>query len=167
MKQYLSGSRVWVVAAVAFLVLGVASYFGGVLSERAARTRDAQAAEQRYSALNAQFQGAQAQANARQSISELLSANVAICRATVALDNRNFGVADEAVRTAVANLDKVDAGAAGLEAQSLQAVRDAAAAVKISVATNLASLRNQLLRLAGDVDTLVVKSGPSVGAPSQ
>jgi hypothetical protein len=96
-----------------------------------------------------------------------LAANLWVLRAAVALDNRNFGVADSAVANAVASLNRVDAAAAGVELQSLQAVSEQASAIQISVATNLASQRNQLLRLEGDIAALVASSAPIAGADAE
>lgn len=79
-------------------------------------------------------------------------------RAAVALDNRNFGVANDDVARVVASLNGVDATAAGVDNASLAAVKSEAAGVRISVATNLQSQRAQLLRLADDLSALSGKS---------
>jgi hypothetical protein len=162
-KPLLSGRRLWLAAAAAFLLWSVAVYFAGVMMEHTGRQRDASAAEQRYVALDAQFQSARAELASHQSANDLLAANIWLCRATVALDNRNFGVAGSAVSNAVISLNRVDAAAAGLDAQALQAAIEQASGIQISVATNLASQRSQLIRLEGDIAALVASSAAMAG----
>jgi predicted secreted protein len=138
----------------ALIVAGVAAYFAGGTIEHSARTRDAAAAEQKYAAVKTQLQGAQTQLASVQSANTLLTANVWAYRATVALDNRNFGLANDAVANVVASLNGVDAAAAGLDSAALKALQVEAAGVKIAVATNLEAQRSQLLRLAADITAL-------------
>ena len=103
------------------------------------------------------LQGAQARVASLQSARQLLNADVWAYRAAVALDNRNFGVANDAVAGVVASLSAVDAAAAGVDGGSLASVKTEAAGVRISVATNLETQRAQIIRLADDIGAL---SGP-------
>jgi type II secretory pathway pseudopilin PulG len=150
MEKHSSGARIWVVVVV-LIVAGVAAYFAGNAVEHAARARDAKAAEQQYAA-------AKTQIASLQSFNQLLTANVWAYRAAVALDNRNFGFANDAVVNVVASLNDVNAATADLDSKSLKALQNEAANVKISVATNLESQRNQLIQLAADITSLVGKS---------
>lgn len=143
MERRFSGTRNWLIVVGVLVVAGVAAYFVG----NAAGTRETAAAK-------AQLQGAQTQVASLQSVKQLLTADVWAYRAAAALDNRNFGVANDAVATVVGSLNAVDASAAGIEGGSLATVKTEAAAVRISVATNLESQRAQLIRLADDIMAL-------------
>lgn len=155
-----SGTRNWLIVVGVLIVAGVAAYFVGTAIEHGARTREAAAAK-------AQLQSAQTQVASLQSVKQLLNADVWAYRAAVALDNRNFGVANDAVAKVVASLNAVDAAAAGLDNGSLAALKTEAAGVKISVATNLEPQRTQLIRLADDITALTdqsaAKSEPTHG----
>lgn len=155
MKTRSGGTRVWLIIVAVLVVAGVAAYFVGGAVERGGRARDAAAAQTRYTAM-------QAQINALQSADHLLGANMWISRATVALDNRNFGVANVAVAKAVKNLKVVDAAALGLDSKKLMSLQNEAGAISISVATNLESERNQLLHLAEGIDVLAEQAAKNV-----
>ena len=147
MEPRSAGSRNWLILVAVLIVAGVAAYFVGTAVEHGARSRDVAAAK-------AQLQSAQTRVASLQSVNRLLSADTWAYRAAVSLDNRNFGVANDDVAKVVANLNAVDASAARVDLGSLAALRTEAAAVKISVATNLEPQRAQLLRLADGVTAL-------------
>jgi hypothetical protein len=96
---------------------------------------------------------------ALQSSNRLLTADVWAFRASVALDNRNFGTANDAVAKVVVNLSAVDSGAAGVDPASLTALKAEASAIKISVATDLQTQRAPLIHLANDIADLATKGG--------
>ena len=147
MERRSSGTRNWLIVVSALIVAGVAAYFVGAAIEHTARAREAAAAK-------AQLQSAQTQVASLQSVKQLLTAEVWAYRAAVALDNRNFGVANDAVAKVVTSLNNVDTAAAGLDNGPLAALKTEAGDVKISVATNLESQRSQLIRLADDITAL-------------
>lgn len=94
----------------------------------------------------------------RTTANQLLTANVWVYRAAAALDDRNFGVANDAMNEAVSTLEAValtegDARAAGLS----EAVA-AARALDISVASNLEPQRAAVLALARQVTGLTEQS---------
>ncbi len=150
-----SGTQIWLFVVVVLIGAGVAAYFVGRAMERNASEQAANAGQQQYAAVKSQLQGAQGQIASLQSANQLLTANVWAYRASVALDNRNFGVANAAVAKVVTSLSTVDATSAGLDSKSLAALQKEAAGVKISVATNLESQRTQLLHLAASITALV------------
>jgi hypothetical protein len=143
MERRFSGTRNWLIVVGVLVVAGVAAYFVG----NAAGTREAAAAK-------AQLQGAQTQVASLQSVKQLLTADVWAYRAAAALDNRNFGVANDAVAKVVASLNAVDGAAAGVDNAPLAALKTEAAGVRISVATNLEPQRTQLIRLADGITSL-------------
>jgi hypothetical protein len=150
-----SGTRNWLIVVVVLVVAGVAAYFAGRFVERNARAGDVIAAQQQYATVKTQLGSAQGQNASLESMNHLLTANVWAYRGAVALDNRNFGVANDAVAKVVANLNGVDAAAAGLDGKAVTAVRKEALGVKISVAANLESQRAQILKLASAITALV------------
>ncbi|GAA0870176.1 hypothetical protein GCM10009116_20120 [Brevundimonas basaltis] len=94
----------------------------------------------------------------RVTANQLLTANVWVYRAAAALDDRNFGVANDAMGEAVAALEAVELP----EGDPLQAgVAEALTAAKnlnISVASNLEPQREALLNLARRVTALAEQS---------
>jgi hypothetical protein len=157
MERRSSPTRTWLIVLGILIVAGVAAYFVGGALGRGAGAREAADAK-------AGLQSAQARVASLQSANQLLNADVWAYRAAVALDNRNFGVANDAVAGVVASLNAVDAAAAGVDGGSLASAKSEAAGVRISVATNLESQRAQLIRLADDIGAL---SGPSAKAPGR
>ena len=157
MQTSISGRRIWIMAAVAALpVVAIAAYIAGGALEHSARSRDAAAAGQKYSAVESQF-------IAVQSANALLTANVWAYRAVAALDDRNFGMANDAEANVVAGLNGIDAEASGINGAALKAVQTESAGVKVYLATNLESERSQLLHLAADITALAPSKSGKAG----
>lgn len=131
----------------ALIAAGVAAYFIG-----GAVTRSKLAME--VATLKQDCAAAQTKLVAARSANALLMANVWAYRAIAALDDRNFGLANDAVARTVTDLKAVDAVASGTDVSALMAARAEAAGLKIYVATDLESQRGQLLRLAADLTAL-------------
>ena len=143
MRNHASRSRVWWIVVAVLVLAGIVAYFLGGATERTARARDVAVAQQQYT-----------QISALRSVNHLLSASVWTYRALISLDNRNFGTANDAVARAVTELNGVDAPSAGLDSKEVSRLRVEAAAVKISVATNLEGQRAQLIQLASSITAL-------------
>ncbi len=159
MEKHSSGTRNWLIVVFVLIIAGVAAYFAGGFIERNARARDVIAAQQQCATVRTQLASAQGHNASLQSVNHLLTANVWAYRAAVALDNRNFGMAHDAVGKVVANLNGVDAVAAGLDGNAVTAEKNEAVGVKISVAANLESQRTQVLHLASGISALVGQIG--------
>lgn len=145
--------------AAAVLVVGVlAAYFIGRGLER-------NSAQKQSAATASDLAGANARVATLQSRVELLTANVWVYKASTALDNRNFGVANEAMANAVSRLSMVQASSANLNPNALAAVQRDASALKIAVATDLEPQRAQLLKLAASVTDLAGSSNPTSAPP--
>jgi len=158
MEKHASGTRAWVITVVILVVAGVAAYFAGNFVERSASAKNA--------ALNRQqIVLAHERIASLRSANQLLTANVWIYRAAVALDNRNFGVANKDVTKAVASLHGVDAASIGLDSAAIAALEKQATSAKVSVVATLQSQRTQRLRLASDISGASEKIAPvtSVG----
>jgi len=147
----LSGNRKWAAVAVAVVVALGAGFLAGFMVERSAR-QDAQTAA---SELETQLQEARGQTAAVEARNSLLAANVLVFQAATALDNRNFGVANDLMGQVRGNLERVDATAVqGVDPDALQAVREQANAVQLGVAANFEGQRDQLLGLASDLTAM-------------
>lgn len=147
MDWNISNNRGWAIA-VACLALGVvAAYFVGIGSEHMTQSK-------KIAAVQIKYEQSQAQLATVQTLSELLRANGWAYRAAIALDNRNFGLANDGMAKVSQNLSAVDAQRAGLDQASLSAVMAEAASLKIAVATDLEPQRAQLLKLANDISVL-------------
>ncbi len=154
MEKRSTGTRGWLIVVVVLVIAGIVAYFVGDAMQRGAQSQDAANAASRYAAVQAKLTTAQTRIHGLQSLNQLLEANMWTYRATTALDNRNFGVANTDVAKAVASLGSVDASVAGLDAKAVAALQKEAGAIHISVATNLESERNQLLQLADGIGAL-------------
>ena len=158
MEKRSSGTRAWVITVVILIVAGVAAYFAGTFVERSANAKNADLNQQ-------QIVVAQQRIASLGSANHLLTANVWVYRAAVALDNRNFGVANNDMTNVVASLHGVDAANIGLDSIAIAALENQAKSIKLSVATNLQPQRAQVLRLASDISsasekmTLTTSSG--------
>lgn len=89
---------------------------------------------------------------------QLLTANVWIYRAAAALDDRNFGVANDAMVEAVRALESVTLAEGDPRSAELSEAVVAARALNISVASNLEPQREALLALARRVTSLAEQS---------
>ncbi len=154
MKKSSSGSRVWLIVVACLILAGTAAFFvGGIVESNA---REQQAAIERT-----KLQNAQNQILTLQSVNQLLSANVWAYRAAHALDNRNFGVANDDAARVVASLKAVNASDAG--GNAIATLREEAGRIKISVAQNLGAQRAQLLHLAAGITRLAEQSETKAG----
>ena len=89
---------------------------------------------------------------------QLLTANVWVYRAAAALDDRNFGVANDAMNEAVRALEAVTLAEGDPRSAGLAEAVVAARGLDISVASNLEPQRGALLALARRVTDLAEQS---------
>jgi hypothetical protein len=157
MKKSSSGARVWLIVVACLVLAGAAAYFAG--GKVASNARDQQLAAERTN-----LQNAQNRILTLQSVNQLLTANVLAYRAVYALDNRNFGVANDDVAKVVASLEAVKASDAGVDGNEIVTLREEASRIKISVAENLEAQRAQLLRLATGITRQAEQSGKTAPA---
>lgn len=94
----------------------------------------------------------------RTTANQLLTANVWVYRAAVALDDRNFGVANDAMGEVVKALESVTLAEGDPLQEELSGVLAAARDLDISVASNLAPQREALLALERRVSGLTEHS---------
>ncbi|HVA28480.1 MAG TPA: hypothetical protein VNF68_09890 [Candidatus Baltobacteraceae bacterium] len=156
MKKSSSGSRVWLIVVACLILAGTAAYFVGGKVESNAR-------EQQAAVERTKLQNAQNQILTLQSVNQLLTANVWAYRAAYALDNRNFGVANDDAAKVVASLKAVNASDAGVDSNAVATLREGAARIKISVAQNLEAQRAALLHLAAGITKLAEQSETKIG----
>jgi hypothetical protein len=147
MKAQSSSTRIWLIVVAILLLGGVIAYVVGGAREHAARLRDSTQSA-------AALQTARTRLAACRSVNQLLAADAWTYRAAAALDNRNFGVAGDAMAKVEASLNRLDPAAAGVGDAAVARVRSEAAAVRISVAQNLEAQRGQVIQLAADIGAL-------------
>ena len=138
--------RIGVAALVAVLLFGA----GYLTRDLPARSEIAEARTAR--------DAAESDRQARTAANQLLTANVWVYRAAAALDDRNFGVANDAMNEAVTALEAVTLAEGDPRAAGLAEAVAAARALDISVASNLAPQREALLALARQVTGLAEQS---------
>lgn len=138
--------RLGVAALVAVLLFG-----GGYL------TRDLPARSAIAEARAAQA-AAESDRLARITANQLLTANVWVYRAAAALDDRNFGVANDAMDEVVKALEAVTVSEGDPLQAGLSEALTAARALNISVASNLEPQREALLTLARRMTALAEQS---------
>ena len=144
-------TRIGLAALVAVLLFGA----GYLIRDLPARNEIAEI----RAARDAAERDRQAEAAARR----LLPANVRVYRAAAALDDRNFGMANDAMNEAVTALEAVTLAEGDPRAAGLAQATAAARALDISVAGNLGPQREALLALARRV-TLLAEPSPSPDA---
>jgi len=101
---------------------------------------------------------AESDRRSRITANQLLTANVWVYRAAVALDDRNFGVANDAMAEVVRALESVTLAEGDPLQEELSGVLAAARDLDISVASNLAPQREALLALERRVSGLTEHS---------
>lgn len=133
------------------VLLAVLLFGGGYLTrDLPARSAIAEARAARDAAETARQSGVAA--------NRLLTANVWVYRAAAALDDRNFGVANDAMGEAVRALEAVTLAEGDPMQADLAETLAAAKALDISVASNLEPQREALLTLARRVTGLAERS---------
>eukprot|EP01089_Gocevia_fonbrunei_P002769 TRINITY_DN12669_c0_g1_i1.p2 TRINITY_DN12669_c0_g1~~TRINITY_DN12669_c0_g1_i1.p2 ORF type:complete len:161 (+),score=14.27 TRINITY_DN12669_c0_g1_i1:472-954(+) len=145
-----SGRSMMIRLGLAVLV-AVLLFGGGYLTrDLPARSAIAEARAARDAAETARQSGVTA--------NRLLTANVWVYRAAAALDDRNFGVANDAMGEAVRALEAVTLAEGDPMQADLAETLAAAKALDISVASNLEPQREALLTLARRVTGLAERS---------
>ena len=144
--------RLGIAALVAILLFG-----GGYL------TRDLPARKAIAEAQTAR-DAAESDRQAGIAAGQLLTANVWVYRAAAALDDRNFGVANDAMGEAVKALEAVSLSDGDPRRAGVAEAITAARGLNISVATNLEPQREALLALARRVTDLTDQSAAPVAA---
>lgn len=76
-------------------------------------------------------------------------------RALLDVDARNFGIANDRVRTAAERLGAVDVARLGADPEELEAIRDELSTFDIRVAEDLAGQRSRLMTLAERLNRLL------------
>lgn len=138
--------RIGLAALVAVLLFGA----GYLTRDLPARSEIAEARAAR--------DAAESDRQSRTAANQLLTANVWVYRAAAALDDRNFGVANDAMNEAVRALEAVTLAEGDPRAAGLAEAVAAARALDISVASNLEPQREALLALARQVTGLAEQS---------
>lgn len=138
--------RIGLAALVAVLLFGA----GYLTRDLPARSEIAEARTAR--------DAAESDRQTRTTANQLLTANVWVYRAAAALDDRNFGVANDAMNEAVSTLEAVTLTEGDARAAGLSEAVAAARALDISVASNLEPQRAAVLALARQVTGLTEQS---------
>lgn len=146
------------------LLIGIALYFGGRWQERNRAAAQRAPLEQSLRETGAQLARSRRQLAAAEHRMRLLRAQNDVYEAAVELDRRNFGLANAYLRDAARVLATVNPEVAGVNRQEFESLRRTAAGTDVSVATNLASQRRQVLQLAGGLGRLLPEPAP-VGRP--
>lgn len=138
--------RIGLAALIALLLFGA----GYLTRDLPARSEIAEARAAR--------DAAESDRQTRTTANQLLTANVWVYRAAAALDDRNFGVANDAMDEAVSALEAVSLAEGDPRSAELSEALAAARDLNISVARNLEPQREALLALAGRVTDLAEQS---------
>lgn len=141
------------IAAVVLLVVGFGLYWAGLSHGRGELAQQKSNDEAQLKAAQAQTADAQVQAAALQAQNQLMTARGLLYQGAIALDRRNFGIANDDVEKAKQALAAAKPADPGVEAK-LGVVRSAVAGTKITVAQDLNDQRSHLLDLATQLDAL-------------
>lgn len=141
------------IAAAVFLVVAFLLYWLGLSKGRGELASQKTSYEGQLKTAQSQTADAQAQLAAAQTQNQLMTARGLLYQAALALDQRNFGIANDDVAKAGQTLDAAKPADAGVEGK-LVPLRQAVTATKINVAEDLDTQRSGLLNLASQVDGL-------------
>jgi hypothetical protein len=139
------------VAVLLLIVFGL--YWAGLSHGRGEMAQQKADDEAQLKAAQTKTAAAQTQADALQTQNQLMTARGLLYQGAIALDRRNFGIANDDVEKAKQLLVAVKPADPGIEAK-LGVVRSAVAGTKITVAQNLDDQRSHLLDLATQLDAL-------------
>lgn len=143
--------------------IGLAALVAALLFGAGYLTRDLPARSE-IAEVRAARDAAESDRQSRTAANQLLTANVWVYRAAAALDDRNFGVANDDMNEAVRALEAVTLPEGDPRAAALAEVIGAARALDISVASNLGPQREALLALARQVTRLAEPAPAPVAA---
>ncbi len=141
------------VAAAVFLVVAFVLYWLGLSKGRGELASQKTSYEGQLKTAKLQTADAQAQAATLQTQNHLMTARGLLYQGALALDQRNFGIANDDVAQAGQALDAAKPADPGAEAK-LGPLRQAVKDTKINVAEDLDTQRSHLLDLASQVDGL-------------
>ena len=141
------------IAAAVLLIVGFGLYWAGLSHGRGEMAQQKTNDEAQLKVAHAQTDAAQAQSAALQAQNQLMRARGLLYQGAIALDRRNFGIANDDVEKAGQALVAAKPADPGVEAK-LGVVRSAVAGAKITVAQNLDDQRSHLLDLATQLDGL-------------
>lgn len=145
---------------VVVLLLIAAAYFVGLSKGKGQAAALKSASDTSVRAAQGETQKNQSELAAVQTRSRLILARSLLYRAAVSLDQRNFGTANDDVKKAAATLAPLQPADVGANAAALEAVRQALAAVNITVADDLETQRRALLDLTAQMDKLIPEETP-------
>lgn len=141
------------IAAAVFLAVAFLLYWLGLSKGRGEMASQKTSYEGQLKTAQSQTADAQAQLAAAQTQNQLMTARGLLYQAALALDQRNFGIANDDVAKAGQTLEAAKPADAGVEGK-LVPIRQAVTATKINVAEDLDTQRSGLLNLASQVDGL-------------
>ena len=144
----------WAILAAAGILLAAMFYFLG----RWQAHGQAEAAREEWAARTIALE--QEVARTRESLTAaetriaLLRARALLFESALELERRNFGTANERLDAAAAQLSALRRGAAGVDSEALEQVRQQLVAADLRVASNLAGQRARVLELASQLAAL-------------
>ena len=141
------------IAAAVLLVVGFALYWLGLSKGRGELASQKTSYEGQLKTAQSQTADAQAQAAGLQAQNQLMMARGLLYQGALALDQRNFGIANDDVAKAGQTLNAAKSSDAGAEAK-LGPLRQMVTDTKINVAEDLDTQRSHLLDMASQVDAL-------------
>ncbi|HZO87917.1 MAG TPA: hypothetical protein VFB38_06215 [Chthonomonadaceae bacterium] len=144
------GKRILIGAGIALVIAAALFLVGFFIGRGQMAAQQAQAQQ-----LRAQAQQLRAQFATAEALSRLLVARGWVYRATIDLEQRNFGLANSDLSRATAILRSVQPAQAGVDPTQMQRLAQAIAGTNVQVATDIGNQRRQILALADGLDTLL------------
>ncbi len=142
------------IAAAVVLALLLAVYAWGRVQASTQREALEAGHQQQTSALQARLDDSQRTLSQANNRNHLLLARSELYRAATALDRRNFGNANDHLRSASAALGELGTDGGSPMAGDIGKLRSAMAATDINVATNLEAQRDSILDFARQLEAL-------------
>lgn len=153
-----------IVLLLAFLG-GIGAYFYGLSQGRAALAAQRTQFMGQIERATGEAQEAKNEMTAANNRVRLLNAQNGLYRAAIALDRRNFGIANTALQGATKSLGQVKESS-WIELSQVQSLAAALQKTDINVAVNLETQRERILGFAAQMDEMIAPDPPSQAAPN-
>ena len=145
-----------VLGAIAGVLLAIiTAYLVGLSTGSAQLEAQRQTYSEQYQDIMAELADAQETLAAAQAANDLVTARGHLYRVVVELDRRNFGTAEAYLKQASMALQQVNLQAGGVNPTAFDAIMQAMTRTSIVVTADSEFQRNQVLRLAEQVEALI------------
>ncbi len=148
-------ATVALICLVLLLLIGLGLYGWGISRGRAELARQKTAYDTQIAQAHQQLTQSQGQLAAAQTQNRLLTGQSDLYEASISLERRNFGTANDDVQKASQALSQIQAADMGEDFEPLNTLRQTVGSTNVSVASDLQSQRSNILDMAAQINRFV------------